>query len=52
MEGTTGDVFEVYCTVISRNCVSGTEEDQEVSTAGLGTNKPTTWRIINTRQQC
>jgi hypothetical protein len=37
MEGTMRDVVEVYCTVTSRNYSTGTEEDQEVSQAGLGT---------------
>jgi len=31
MERTMGDVVEVYCTVISRNYVRGTEENHEVS---------------------
>jgi hypothetical protein len=29
MEGTIRDVVEVYCTVISRNCGRGTEEEHE-----------------------
>jgi len=45
-------VFEVYCTVISRNYGRGTEEAQKVSQAGLGTSRRPTWMIINTRQQC
>jgi hypothetical protein len=51
MEGTMRDVFEVYCTVISRNYGRGTEEDHEVSQAGLGTSRRPTWRIKNTRHQ-
>jgi len=35
--GTMRDVVEVYCTVTARNCVRGTEEEREVSQAGLGT---------------
>jgi hypothetical protein len=52
MEGVMRDVVEVYCTVISRNCGRGTEEDHDVSQAGLGTSRRPTWRIINRRQQC
>jgi len=31
MEGTIRDVVEAYCTEISRNCGTGTEEDNVVS---------------------
>ena len=31
MEGTIRDVFEVFCTVISRNYDRGAEDDHEVS---------------------
>jgi hypothetical protein len=51
MEETMRDVVEVYCAVLSRNCGRGTEEDHEVSQAGLGTSRRPTWRIKNTRQQ-
>jgi len=51
MEGTMRDVFEVFCTVISRNYVRGTEEDHEVSEAGLGTSSHRNGRILNTRQK-
>jgi hypothetical protein len=36
-KGTMRDVVEVYCTVITRNCVRGTEEEHEVFQAGLST---------------
>ena len=51
MEGIMRDVVEVYSTIISRNYGRGTEEDQEVSQAGLGTSPHRTVRILNTRQK-
>jgi len=51
MEGTIRDVVEVYCTVISRNYGSGTEEDNKMSHAGLGTSRHRTGYLISTRQE-
>jgi hypothetical protein len=48
MEVTVSIKVEVYCTVISRNYVRGTEEEQEVSQAGLGTSRHRTGYLIST----
>ena len=51
MEGTMGDVVEVYCTVISRNYGRYTEKDQEGSQNVMGTSRHRTGYLISTRQK-